>query len=106
MDSTGVYGVQGSKHVTPIEWAENVIINGVSAKKIVPIDIAGNISGSTTERYDIQGDIIYFGTATMGASESASVWLIYKYDVTDLAASYGKLALNVKWSDRATETYT
>lgn len=62
-------------------------------------------SATVTERYDIQGDIIYTGQAKPDTLESDAAWTVYKYDLTDMTQASGKVATNMAWDDRTTGDY-
>jgi hypothetical protein len=61
--------------------------------------------GKFTERFDIQGNIIYIGTAPIGTLENEGNWIIKKYDLSDLTDASGKATPNGSWTSRTTETY-
>lgn len=64
------------------------------------------VSGVFIQRYDYSNSsTIYVGTAPKGSLESASVWTITKYDLTDSSDASALTAKNVAWDDRTTETY-
>lgn len=67
--------------------------------------IAALGGGSKTERYDVEGTVVYVGEADMGSSESDAVWTIFKYTLTDMTQASGKVAVNVAWSNRTGVTY-
>lgn len=60
---------------------------------------------ASSSRYDIQGNIIYTGEATVGSVEGDNVWTVTKYDLSDLTNASGKVALLGSWTGRAGLTY-
>ena len=73
----------------------------------VPLTSVGSLpilSAEITERYDIQGSIIYEAYALPSTPESAASWTIKKYDLSSTPYS-AKIAINAIWDNRAMETY-
>jgi len=73
----------------------------------VPLTSVGSLpilSAEITERYDIQGSIIYEAYALPNTPESAASWTIKKYDLSSTPYS-AKIAINAIWDNRAMETY-
>lgn len=64
------------------------------------------ISGAVkTKRFDINGSTIYLAKADPGIAEGDPAWLITKFDFTDGPNSYGKIAINAVWTNRASTSY-
>lgn len=64
------------------------------------------VAQAQTQRYDVQGDIIYEAYAAVGTTDASSNWTITKYDLADITDASGKVAIGVAWVDRATEVYS
>lgn len=63
-------------------------------------------SGVVTERYDYADPTtIYVGQATLGTSDTATNWTVYKYDLTDSSDASGKVAVNIAWTNRSAGAY-
>ena len=59
-----------------------------------------------TERYDYSNTTtIYVGSAPIGTSNSATGWIIVKYDLTSSSDASGKVATDVSWNNRTSGTY-
>lgn len=82
-----------------------------SAKRVLNLEYdAGSLSTiktgtPKTENYDIEGSTIYVGEAKLGTLTSSALWTIYKYNIVDLTAASGQVAIAAVWDNRATETY-
>lgn len=76
-----------------------------SSMKVTNMDGSAISGAIKTKRYDINGATIYSGKADVGTAEGDASWLITKFDFTDGPNSYGKIAVNAVWTDRATTSY-
>lgn len=81
-----------------------------SAKRVEPLyydpgSLSWSASSALTSRFDIEGTIIYVGEALVGTATSAANWTITKYDITDLTAASGKVAVASSWDTRTSGTY-
>lgn len=57
-----------------------------------------------TSRYDLQSPVYYVGNAPIGTIDTATIWLITKYDLSAMPYS-AKIAKGAAWSNRTGATY-
>lgn len=62
--------------------------------------------GGNARRHEWTGTYDYCGTAAVGAAESASVWTITRIAINSNGSVTTGVATGVKWTDRATATYS
>lgn len=94
-----------AEHIGPLDTGDNI-----EAKRVAVFSWDGGSAGwsrqgEKTERYDIQGTIIYVGEALIGTAEATITWTITKYNLTDLTQGSGKVVLGAAWTTRASEVY-
>jgi len=88
MGSDSYFGVPGSNHINPVEWEEHAKVDGVSAKKVFPIQLnplaqtnpsiaLTYTNGLLTQVQKTIGSTTYTKTLTYNAQNllsSVSVW--------------------------------
>jgi hypothetical protein len=84
MGSDQTFGVNSSRPLTPAEWDEHAIINGVHGKKVFVVDANGNqvSDGPMALKVTTSGSVTYVGMAAPGSAQSSAVWQCKKIDET------------------------
>lgn len=97
---------QAAEHIGPGYTGDNI-----EAKRVANYEWSEGaqdwqrLGSGSTARYDVEGTIIYVGSAAPGSAESDAVWSVTKFDLTDMTAGSGKVASGITWADRTGATY-
>jgi len=103
---------RSGNQVPEINFLETVEVNGRQAKRVVPIDLFGNLADDLTPlRVDeADGATTYIGFAELGTAESTLAWRILKVETTGtettLTYPNGSMAFTSRWSDRGSLVYS
>jgi hypothetical protein len=104
-NALGITEIENQEHISQQKTGDNI-----AAKRVAVYEWNGEEwqrSGLPVEtRYDYSGNPIYIANASIGADETASVWTIQAYDLSDSSNATAKIATNTAWSNRASGTYT